>query len=689
MATRPTFAPLTHRPELDGLRGIAILAVLAFHLGVVDSGFLGVDLFFVLSGFLITRLLLARVDRTGQVGLSSFWIGRLRRLLPAALVTIAAVAILAVVGVFVSPTLRADLGAALAYVANWRLVLSGDDYADAFGPASPVRHFWSLAVEEQFYLVWPLLLGGAAVVARRRRWPLARIVLVVAGTLAVGSAVLLWRLYDPAAISRAYYGTDSRMFGPLIGAALAVVTARRPGVPRSWRPLELGSFVVLVVAALAVVRSWTVTTEAYYHGGAVLFALGGAAVIGVALVRPVAPLAWRPLCWVGLISYGLYLYHWPIFAVLSPERTGWSDGWLAAARLAVTFAAAAASAVWLERPIRAGRLPKRVAPVALAGSVAIALIAVAVVPVPPPLVDLEAIDLTAAPPTLPPTTSSLAPTTLAEIAALPASAPMGSIGFTLDPAQLQAAVATPASGPVPASTVPPSTAPPPSPADAPLRVMVIGDSVGNNIGGGLERWSTGRADVVAWNRANVGCGFELHAEIIQDTPPNPARCQPWIDQFGSFTDSFQPDVVLVVVGRGDMALRRMPEWGGTRRVGDPEFNDLVGSAYDDALSRLERPGTTVAIATYPCLDEVWVYHDEPGPDGRRANETVAAFNDFLRGLGRPVVELEARVCPDGRFSTVVEGVEGARPDGFHLSAAAADALAPWLVDELRDVAGRS
>jgi peptidoglycan/LPS O-acetylase OafA/YrhL len=683
MANRTALAPLSHQPALDGIRGIAILAVLVFHLGFFEWGFLGVDLFFVLSGFLITRLLLAKVDGTGHVGLSSFWVGRLRRLLPAALVTVAAVALLAVVGVFSSATLRADLGAALGYVANWRLVVSGDDYADQFGPASPVRHFWSLAVEEQFYLVWPIVLAGAAFAGRTRGWSVPRIVLATSVAFSVLSAVLLWRLYDPAAISRAYYGTDSRMFGPLIGAALAVVTARRPGVHRAWRPLELGAFAVLVVAGLAVIRTWTVTSEAYYHGGAVVFALGCAAIIGLALVRPMVPLAWRPLCWVGTISYGLYLYHWPIFAVLSPERTGWSEPWLAAARLLVTFAIAAASAVLIEQPIRAGRLPKRVAPVALTGALTISIVAVVAVPVPEPLIDLTPIDLTAAPPSPPPprsTTLPAAPTTIGEIAALPANAPIGPMSFSIDPAA--AAVATGTATQATATATPgPTTSLPP----APLRIMVVGDSVGNNIGGGIERWSAGRADIVAWNRANTGCGFELHAEVILDTPPNLARCQPWIDQFRSFTDSFQPDVVLVVVGRGDMALRQLPEWGGTRRVGDPEFNDLIGSAYDDALGRLERPGTTVAIATYPCLDEVWVYRDQPGPDGRRGNETNAAFNDFLRGLGRPIVELDQRVCPDGHFSSVVEGVPGARPDGFHISEPASEALAPWLVDQLREI----
>ena len=682
MDTRIAPAPLNHEPALDGLRGIAILAVLAFHLGWVGSGFLGVDLFFVLSGFLITRLLLSRMAANGGgVGLTSFWVGRLRRLLPAALVTIVAVAALALGGVFSSPVLRADLGAALGYVANWRLVLSGDDYADQFGPASPVRHFWSLAVEEQFYLLFPLLLGGLALIARRRGVDLGRLVLGTAAILSVLSAVLLWRLYDPAAISRAYYGTDARMFGPLIGVCLAVVTARRSGTRRAWRPAELAVFVAAVVVALVVIAPWTVTAAVYYHGGAALFALAAAGVIGVTLVRPMVPLAWRPLCWVGTISYGLYLYHWPIFAVLSPARTGWSDPWLATVRLAVTFAAAAASAVWLELPIRQGRLPRRLAPVALAGGVAVAVLAVVVVPVPAPVVDLTPIDLTAAPPPPPPAAAAAnAPstgtaTTLDELASRRANAPLGPVAFSVDVA---------AGGPTAVGHEPVGIdgEPEPGPA-APLRIMIVGDSVGNNIGQGLEEWSAGRTDVVAWNRSTVACGFELDAEIV-DGPPSDRECHEWFDRFGQFVDEFEPHVVLVLVGRGDQARRIVPGTDGPKRVGDPEFDDLMGSTYDRVLATLERPGTTVIISTFPCFDEA-LFNFEPGPDGRQRNETNAAFNDFLRGLGRPVIDLDRRLCPGGRFTTAIEGVDNGRPDGLHLSPEAAVSLAPWVVSELRRI----
>jgi hypothetical protein len=215
--------------------------------------------------------------------------------------------------------------------------------------------------------------------------------------------------------------------------------------------------------------------------------------------------------------------------------------------------------------------------------------------------------------------------------------------------------------------------------------MVVGDSVGNNVGAGLERWAEGRDDVVVWNRSTIGCGFELDAPVVGAPQSNP-DCHEWIDRFPTFMDQFQPDVVLVLVGRGDQAQRLVPGSDDPKRVGDPEFDDLMGTAYDGVLSRLERPGVTVAIATFPCLDEIWIYGGKPGPDGREGNDTNAAFNHFLRGLGRPIVDLDRRVCPRGEFTQLVEGIEIGRPDGLHLSDEAAEALSPWLVDQLRVLA---
>jgi hypothetical protein len=214
--------------------------------------------------------------------------------------------------------------------------------------------------------------------------------------------------------------------------------------------------------------------------------------------------------------------------------------------------------------------------------------------------------------------------------------------------------------------------------------MVVGDSVGNNVGTGLERWAAGRDDVVVWNRSMIGCGFELEAEVV-DAPQSNPDCHQWIDRFETFVDQFRPDVVLVVVGRGDQAQRLVPGSDGPKRVGDPEFDDLMGTAYDGALARLERNGTPVAIGTFPCLDEIWIYGGKPGPDGREANETNAEFNRFLRRLGRPVIDLDGRVCPGGRFTQDIEGLEVGRPDGLHFSDEAAEALAPWIVDGLRRI----
>ena len=222
-----------YRPALDGLRALAVGAVVAYHLDGhgLRGGFLGVDTFFVLSGFLITSLLLVELERTRGVALVAFWGRRLRRLLPALLGVVAAVGVYAWLFApsMERASLRGDSVAGLLYVANWRFVASGQSYFDLFSAPSPLRHLWSLAIEEQFYLVWPLVvLGAAAIVGWRAS--LARIVVgLIAAIGAVASIVAMARLYDASDPSRAYYGTDARVHTILIGCLLAVVVLH-------WRP---------------------------------------------------------------------------------------------------------------------------------------------------------------------------------------------------------------------------------------------------------------------------------------------------------------------------------------------------------------------------------------------------------------------------------------------------------------------
>src|SRR5262245_36801237 len=224
-------AAFAYRPALDGLRAAAVLAVIGYHLGYrqLQGGFVGVDLFFVLSGYLITSLLIAAYRTTGRINLPQFWGRRAKRLLPALLLLLLGVALWveAQAPRFELALRRQDLLWTLFYGSNWHLIDSAQDYFVQYASASPVRHTWSLAIEEQFYLVWPLIVLAAITTGRGRLNLLA----VLSSTGIVVSALAMTWLFDPGDPSRAYYGTDSRIHQPLIGALLAIAVSRR--LPRS------------------------------------------------------------------------------------------------------------------------------------------------------------------------------------------------------------------------------------------------------------------------------------------------------------------------------------------------------------------------------------------------------------------------------------------------------------------------
>src|SRR6185437_2676601 len=315
------------------------------------GGYLGVDLFFVLSGFLITRLLLAEHAATGRIDLPHFWIRRARRLFPALLALVPAVA--AGAARFAAPTergtIRWDGLATLAYVANWRSIYAGRSYWALFRAPSPFAHTWSLAIEEQFYVVWPLLTFA---VLRRSRGS-ARALLAVSLGLALASAAALSLLYVPGATARAYQGTDTRGAAILVGAALACAITLRPALPA--RLLDAAGFVSLAGLAVAWARL-DGQSPLLYRGG--LWATEAAALVLIACAaagpesRVGRALAWGSLAKVGLVSYGLYLWHWPIFVTVTPERTGLGAGAVSAIRLLATVAVSLASYRWLEQPIR-------------------------------------------------------------------------------------------------------------------------------------------------------------------------------------------------------------------------------------------------------------------------------------------------------------------------------------------------
>lgn len=393
LASTPRFA---HLRALDGLRGFAVLLVVLSHFLPDDApgGFLGVDLFFVLSGFLITSLLVAEWGSSGRIALGNFWIRRARRLLPALLVVLVAVGL---VGMFTASRpemhqLGLDGLASLFYVANWRFIASGQSYVMEFvvTAVSPLRHMWSLAIEEQFYLLWPLVALAAGSLAGRpmlRRWPWLTQRYLLAGisaVLALASAV--WMVVAERIgidLDRIYYGTDTRVFMILGGAIVGALTVGTPTVSPRLRPvMTVGGLASL--AGLVVATAMLTTSDVrLYQGGYVVVAVAlvvllvSAAQPGNNLVASV--LSVRPLVGLGLISYGVYLWHWPISVWLTANNTGVDGAVLFMLRSVVTLGASLASYYLVEQPIRrnglkaAGRFRVWLAPVAVAG-VAIALL---------------------------------------------------------------------------------------------------------------------------------------------------------------------------------------------------------------------------------------------------------------------------------------------------------------------------
>ncbi|WP_306368700.1 acyltransferase [Nocardiopsis sp. CC223A] len=405
MADRPPSGRRGHLAALDGLRGAAVVGVLLFHTGHLAGGFLGVDLFFVLSGYLITGLLLREVAATGRVDLLAFWGRRLRRLLPALALMLVCVT-LAVRAAGPPGLVRSTLADGpwvQANLVNWHLLASSAGYWDRFGEERVFGHLWSIAVEEQFYLLWPLLLALAALSGGRiARRGTATAVAVLAACLGTASVLAMALLVDPADPTRVYTGTDTRAFSLLLGALAAAPPVReRLDRLADRAPRAAAAATALAAAVIAVL--WLIadgTTATWlYGGGLFVHALACTVLIGLCARAPeglvARVLAAGPLRWAGTISYSLYLWHWPVIVLLSPEATGLTGWWWTAAVCAVSVALAALSTHLVEDPIRfraRWATGRRGAAAFAAVMVALAVLWAAV-PVPaPPAVDVTALD---------------------------------------------------------------------------------------------------------------------------------------------------------------------------------------------------------------------------------------------------------------------------------------------------------
>ena len=353
-------------PGLDGLRALAIIGVLLYHAGIdwLPGGFLGVDVFFVISGFLITSLVLEEYDRSGRIDFKRFYLGRARRLLPAVVVLLIVVGI-AVLFVYQDAlsAFRQDALATIFYVNNWWYVLVDQSYFESMGRPPLLKHLWSLSVEEQFYLLWPVV---ALLLVRSGGRPFVRrIALLLAVASTVWMAVIAIRNGYPvdADPSRAYFGTDSHSMGLLVGAALATVW--RPGrlsthIPRGTQVIVTGTGIVALAVVVAFYLFVGEFTPWLYRGGFLALAFFTTVLIA-AVTHPASVLG--PALGVGVLrylgrrSYGIYLWHWPIFMVTRPGiDVPWSEPVAFAARLALTLGIAELSYRLVEMPIRRGAL---------------------------------------------------------------------------------------------------------------------------------------------------------------------------------------------------------------------------------------------------------------------------------------------------------------------------------------------
>ena len=666
----PSESP-AYRPFLDGLRAVAVLGVFAYHLNRdwLPGGFLGVDIFFVLSGYLITMLLLAEHRSTGRIDLPAFWSRRIRRLFPALLVMLAVVAVLIDINgdQLAIGAARGDLLSTLFYVANWHFITSGQSYFTQFLTVSPDRHTWSLAIEEQFYLFWPIV--AYVVLTRFRRSTLG----MVAGTVALASALWMVVIFNATDPSRAYYGTDSRIFEILIGAMLAIglASARREQLLLWGRRLA-------PVAALVIAAAYAFLADnnsLYYHGGAVLLSVSVAVLIAglEAGSRIDRVLSIRPLVLVGLASYGMYLWHFPVIIFTNLWLGPTTTPWIAAVAVIVTVAVTAFSFNVVEKPIRRRGLllgykltPRRLARVVPAASAIVAAVIVL---------------------------STVNGVTDANWE----QDPGGNSGIAVYTPPPGTATSTPrptvtAQPATPGPSASPTPVPTPTPVGGPgLTVGLVGDSVAVSALPGLQA----EAEKRGWRliaAAHRACPVGYEPLYLDDGTLSPEDCS-GVKKMHDQLIAQHPDVIVwhdlqSTLNRHDSRGR----WLASGTAGWK--NDLFGQ-WNLVLDRFLAAGSKVVIVLPPLRSQQVAgcrgvaSHarcvEIQGQDSVIREATQEWFASLKGKPGVYLINVDSILCPGGYpCPTTIGGIQ-VRLKGYdqtHFTAAGANWFAPQLFDEM-------
>lgn len=656
----------SYRRPLDGLRGLGVLAVVAFHFDALKGGYLGVDLFFVLSGFLITSLLIRESIRTRTISLRGFWERRARRLLPALFVLLLSGALYAATiatDAELGP-IRRDGLAGLFYVSNWVQIGANADYFDRFGTPSIFRHLWSLAIEEQFYLLWPLIAGAVLRFAKRPVRTLGA-VSFCGGTASMCAAI--WMHGTGRSIDRLYFGTDTRVGAILIGAGVACLayltqttSLVAPHPTQRIRGVDLGSVTVRTagagVAFAILIFCWFALpgkSDLLWQGGLALCSICAAVLVGIMGHEDPGPLgkllSIAPLVWFGKISYGLYLWHWPVRVVLDAKTIGQTGVVLFVVRFVVSIALAAASFRWIEQPIRRGgslrrgrsaaaptrrtRLPRwaKVGVVAIAASAVVA----------------AALVLTTAQPVVSTQTSKVLEEAMREAK--------------------EGGWSRPAAGPPLIETT------------EDLRVTVMGDSVGVGIAAGMSQLASERG-FESRTEAVIGCPLAFERGRNKTTEGwnvDDPKCSKVLDRFDEAVREFSPNLVIAVFGLGNDFDRELPN-GELSNPCEPAYDAWKIATWKRFMTHVREAGVPLAVATA-------VYFGLPGVP-KSVDRQTDCLNASMRAAaaqtGTRVLELGTWACPNGQPCMSKLGGVTLRPDGLHFNEQLTPVVANWILSQV-------